>query len=50
MHGVNIASLVSTHSHKNTKVRNGSLVRQKKREEGARLFIQHSVSWCQALG
>ena len=50
MHGINIASPVSTRSHKNTKVRNGGLVRQKKREEGAHLFIQHSLSWCQALG
>lgn len=33
-----------------TKVRNDSLVRRKKREEGTRLFIQHSLSRCQALG
>ena len=33
MHGINIASLVSTHSHKNAKVRNGGLVRQKREKE-----------------
>ena len=33
MHGINIASLVATHSHKNAKVRNGGLARQKKREK-----------------
>ena len=33
MHGINIASLVSSQSHKNAKVRNGGLARQKKREK-----------------